>query len=68
MNKQDLVNAVADASGLTKADAAKAVEATFDAVTGALKKVAMFVLLVSALFLLPTAKRRPAATRAQASQ
>jgi len=38
MNKQDLVSAVADASGLTKADAAKAVEATFDAITGALKK------------------------------
>ena len=37
MNKQDLVNAVADASGLTKADAAKAVEGTFDAITGALK-------------------------------
>ena len=37
MNKQDLVNAVADASGLTKADAGKAVEATFEAITGALK-------------------------------
>jgi hypothetical protein len=28
MNKQDLVSAVAEASGLTKADAGKAVEAT----------------------------------------
>jgi len=37
MNKQDLVNAVAEASGLTKADAGKAVEATFEAITGALK-------------------------------
>ena len=37
MNKSDLVNAVADASGLTKADSAKAVEGTFDAITGALK-------------------------------
>lgn len=37
MNKADLVSAVADASGLTKADAGKAVEATFDAVTKALK-------------------------------
>ena len=37
MNKQDLVSAVADASGLTKADAGKAVEATFEAITGALK-------------------------------
>jgi DNA-binding protein HU-beta len=38
MNKQDLISAVADASGITKADASKAVEATFDAVTSALKK------------------------------
>jgi DNA-binding protein HU-beta len=38
MNKNDLVSAVADASGLTKTDAAKAVEATFDAVTKSLKK------------------------------
>ena len=37
MNKSDLVNAVAEASGLTKADSAKAVEGTFDAITGALK-------------------------------
>ncbi len=37
MNKSDLVTAVADASGLTKADSAKAVEGTFDAITGALK-------------------------------
>jgi DNA-binding protein HU-beta len=38
MNKNDLVSAVAEASGLTKTDAAKAVEATFDAVTKSLKK------------------------------
>ena len=38
MNKQDLISAVADASGITKADASKAVEAVFDSVTGALKK------------------------------
>lgn len=37
MNKNDLVAAVADASGLSKTDAAKAVDATFDAVTEALK-------------------------------
>lgn len=37
MNKQDLVNAIADTSGLTKADAAKAVDGVFDAITGALK-------------------------------
>jgi DNA-binding protein HU-beta len=38
MNKQDLISSVADASGLTKADASKAVEAVFDGITGALKK------------------------------
>lgn len=37
MNKSELVDAVAEQSGLTKADAAKAVDAVFDAVTGALK-------------------------------
>jgi DNA-binding protein HU-beta len=38
MNKQDLVGAVADASGLSKSDASKAVEGVFDVITGALKK------------------------------
>jgi len=38
MNKQDLIGSVADQSGLTKADASKAVEAVFDAITDALKK------------------------------
>jgi DNA-binding protein HU-beta len=38
MNKQELIASVADASGLTKADASKAVEAVFDGITGALKK------------------------------
>ena len=37
MNKNDLVNAVAANSGLTKADAAKAVDSVFDAIAGALK-------------------------------
>jgi DNA-binding protein HU-beta len=37
MNKQDLISAVADSAGLTKADASKAVEGVFDAITGALK-------------------------------
>ncbi len=37
MNKQDLVSAVADSSGLSKADAAKAVEGVFEAITGSLK-------------------------------
>ncbi len=38
MNKNELIGAVADTSGLTKADAAKAVDALFDAVTAALTK------------------------------
>ncbi len=38
MNKQELIGSVADASGLSRADAGKAVEAVFDSVTKALKK------------------------------
>jgi len=37
MNKQELIGAVAEASGLSKSDAVKAVEAVFETVTGALK-------------------------------
>jgi len=37
MNKQDLISAVADSSGLTKADASKAVEGVFESITSALK-------------------------------
>ena len=37
MNKNDLVAAVADSSDLSKADAAKAVDAVFDSITGSLK-------------------------------
>ena len=36
MNKNDLVAKVADTADLSKADAAKAVDAVFEAVTGAL--------------------------------
>lgn len=38
MNKNELIAAVADHAGLTKADASKAVEAVFETVTDALKK------------------------------
>ena len=38
MKKVELIEAVAEAAGLTKTDAAKAVNATFDAIAGALKK------------------------------
>jgi DNA-binding protein HU-beta len=37
MNKNDLVGVVADKASVTKAQAAEAVDAVFDAVTGALK-------------------------------
>lgn len=36
MNKNDLVNAVSNSSGLSKSDAAKAVDGLFDAITNAL--------------------------------
>lgn len=38
MNKQELVSAVAEAAGLTKADTDKAVDAVFTAITDSLKK------------------------------
>lgn len=38
MNKNDLVSKVAAASGLTKTDAEKAIEATFEAITQSLKE------------------------------
>ena len=38
MNKNDLVAAVADTTGLTKADATKAVESMLDVITGTLRK------------------------------
>lgn len=37
MNKLDLIGSVADASGLSKADATKAVDAVFDSIAVALK-------------------------------
>lgn len=37
MNKNELVAAVADNAGLSKADSAKAVDAVFDCITGTLK-------------------------------
>ena len=38
MNKNDLIGAVADSSGLSRSDATKAVEGVFEAISGALKK------------------------------
>lgn len=37
MNKSELVAAVSESSGLSKGDAAKAVDAIFESITGALK-------------------------------
>lgn len=38
MNKNDLIGAVADASGLSKSQASSAVESVFDSISAALKK------------------------------
>jgi DNA-binding protein HU-beta len=38
MNKGDLINSVADAAGITKAQAGDAVNAVFDAIEGTLKR------------------------------
>lgn len=37
MNKNDLISSVADSSGLSKADAGKAVDSVLDNITGALQ-------------------------------
>ncbi|MBT8039306.1 MAG: HU family DNA-binding protein [Gammaproteobacteria bacterium] len=38
MNKSDLIDRIADSAGLSKADAGRALDATVDSITGALKK------------------------------
>ena len=38
MNKQELIGSVADAAGLTRGDAVRAVEAVFETITAALKR------------------------------
>ncbi len=38
MNKQDLISAVAETAGVTKADAGKVIESVFDTITATLKK------------------------------
>lgn len=38
MNKSELIDQIADAADLTKADAGRALDATLEAVTGALQK------------------------------
>ena len=38
MNKNDLIAAVADSTGLSKADSGRAVDGVFDAITGTMSK------------------------------
>ena len=38
MNKSELISAVSETSGLTKADASRAVDSLFDAITNSLQK------------------------------
>ena len=38
MNKQELIGAVADTTGLSRGEASRAVESVFDTITGALKR------------------------------
>ena len=38
MNKNDLIGAVANSAGLSKADSSKAVDGVFDSITASLKK------------------------------
>ncbi|HOV69438.1 MAG TPA: HU family DNA-binding protein [Clostridia bacterium] len=38
MNKADLINVVAESTGMTKKDAGRAIDAVLDTITGSLKK------------------------------
>ena len=60
MNKHDLIGSVAETAGLSKSDAASAVEGVFDAITGALKKGDEVRLVGFGTF---TVARRKASTR-----
>lgn len=57
MTKGDLVNYIAEATGLTKADAGRALDATIEGITAGLKKEGKVTLTGFATF---TAKSRPA--------
>ena len=57
MGKADLVESVASATGLTKADAERAVNATFEAITEGLKKEGKVTLVGFGTF---SAKKRAA--------
>lgn len=57
MTKGDLVNYIAEATGLTKADASRALDATIEGITEGLKKEGKVTLTGFATF---TAKKKPA--------
>ena len=61
MNKGELIEAVANATGSTKADAGRAIDATVDSITGALKKGDTVTLIGFGTF--KTAKRAARAGR-----
>ena len=66
MNKNDLVAAVADNAGLTKADASKAVDGVFDAITDALSRAGKSASLASEPSLSRAVRQQRAAIRAPA--
>ncbi len=66
MNKNELVDAVATATELKKADATKAVDSVFDAISAALKKGDEVRLVVSARSACRRVRPARAATRAPA--
>jgi DNA-binding protein HU-beta len=57
MNKSELIKAVASHTGMTQADAGKAVDATFDSIAGALKAKDQVAIAGFGTFV---AKHRPA--------
>ena len=65
MNKSDLVSAIADNSGLSKADAARALEATTSAISGALASGNSVAITGFGSFLVEHVLRAPVATLKQ---
>ena len=60
MNKTELVNAIAENANLSKADAKKALEATLDAIAGALKSGDKIALVGFGTFSVSERPRKPA--------
>lgn len=58
MNKTDLINAVAESSGLKKVEVEKAIKATFDAITDALAKNDKITLVGFGTFMVSERKAR----------